>query len=237
MPLHKSCCWIGSLGFGLALAGFFHWKRNIWFFRDPIRLAPQDPGLIVAPCDGRVIYVREIKDGQIVSEKLNTPIPIEEITKSPDAPQSGVLIGIYMSPYDVHFNYAPISGRVRRIVHTQAKLNLPMVDLWEYIRFVWFRRAVNLLGHAFHLQNERNTIVLEGPCKVAMVEIADKVVNKIDCYVQEGEELRQGQKVSFIKRGSQVDLILWGMDYEILAEVGQHVMGAITPLARILLVR
>ncbi len=234
MPSHKVCWWIGSLGLGLALAGFFHWKRNIWFFRDPARRAPGDPGLIVAPCDGRVIYLREIKDGHIVSTKLDTQISIEEITKSPDAPQSGVLIGIYMSPYDVHFNYAPISGRVRKIVHTEAKLNLPMVDLWEYIQFVWFRRAVNLLGHAFHLQNERNTIVMEGSCKVAMVEIADKVVNKIDCYVHEDEELRQGQKVSFIKRGSQVDLILWGMDYEILAEVGQHVMGAIAPLARIL---
>jgi phosphatidylserine decarboxylase len=234
MSSHKACWWIGSLGFALTIAGFFHWKRNIWFFRDPPRRAAGDPGVIVAPCDGRVIYIQEIKDSQIVSQKLSTQISIEEITKSPDAPPSGVLIGIYMSPYDVHFNYAPISGRVRKIVHTQAKINLPMVDLWEYIQFVWFRRAVNLLGHAFHLLNERNTIVIEGPCKVAMVEIADKVVNKIDCYVHEGEELRQGQKVSFIKRGSQVDLILWGTDYEILAEVGQHVMGAIAPLARIL---
>jgi phosphatidylserine decarboxylase len=237
MASNKSCWWIGSVGFILALVGFFHWKRNIWFFRDPPRRAPGDPDLIVAPCDGRVIYIREIKDGQIVSEKLGTQISIEEITKSPDAPQSGVLIGIYMSPYDVHFNYAPISGQVRKIVHTQAKLNLPMVDLWEYIQFVWLRRAVNLLGHAFHLRNERNTIVLEGPRKIAMVEIADKVVNKIDCYVQEGEELRQGQKVSFIKRGSQVDLILWGTDYEIWTEVGRHVTGAITPLAQILSTR
>lgn len=234
MSSHKGCWWIGSLGFALTIAGFFHWKRNIWFFRDPPRRAPGDPGVIVAQCDGRVIYIQEIKDGQIVSEKLGTQIFIEEITKSPDAPPNGVLIGIYMSPYDVHFNYAPISGRVRKIVHAQVQINLPMVDLWEYIQFVWFRRAVNLLGHAFHLQNERNTIVIEGPCKVAMVEIADKVVNKIDCYVHEGEELRQGQKVSFIKRGSQVDLILWETNYEILAEVGQHVLGAITPLARIL---
>ncbi|MCX5974205.1 MAG: phosphatidylserine decarboxylase [Coprothermobacterota bacterium] len=234
MSSHKGCWWIGSLGVALTIAGFFHWKRNIWFFRDPPRRAPGDPGVIVAPCDGQVIYIQEIKDGQIVSEKLGTQIFIEEITKSPDAPPNGVLIGIYMSPYDVHFNYAPISGRVRKIVHAQVQINLPMVDLWEYIQFVWFRRAVNLLGHAFHLQNERNTIVIEGSCKVAMVEIADKVVNKIDCYVHEGEELRQGQKVSFIKRGSQVDLILWETNYEILAEVGQHVLGAITPLARIL---
>jgi phosphatidylserine decarboxylase len=237
MPSRKRFCWIGCLGVGLTLAAFFHWKRNIWFFRDPPRRAPADPDVIVAPCDGRVIYVQHIENGQVVSQKLGTQIPIEEITKSPDAPRSGVLIGIYMSPYDVHFNYAPMTGRVRTIVHTQAKLNLPMVDLWEYIQFVWLRRAVNLLGHAFHLQNERNTIVMEGSCKLAMVEIADKVVNKIDCYVQEGEELRQGQKISFIKRGSQVDLILWGTDYQILTEVGRHVIGAITPLVRIPLPR
>ncbi|HOO96266.1 MAG TPA: phosphatidylserine decarboxylase [Caldisericia bacterium] len=214
---------------------FQHWKRNIWFFRDPKINSPEDDGsTIIAPCCGRVMYVKEITDGKVICEKLDTKIEVTEISKSKDAPKTGILIGIYMSPFDVHFNYAPIGGKITSITHTQAKLNLPMVDLWEYIQFVWLRRAVNLLGRKFHLQNERNTVVIESSkCKLAMVEIADKVVNKIDCFVKNEETISLGQKISFIKRGSQVDLMLYGTNYKINTKVGDHVTGGVTIVAKV----
>ncbi|MEW6189517.1 MAG: phosphatidylserine decarboxylase, partial [Actinomycetota bacterium] len=56
---------------------------------------------------------------------------------------------------------------------------------------------------------ERNVLVLEGKdISVIVVEIADRFVNKITCFVREGEFLKIGQKLSFIERGSQVDLII-----------------------------
>jgi len=227
--------WVLGVVCGLIILNFpyQHWKRNIWFFRDPKRISPDLPDLLVSPCDGRVIYVKQIENGEVFSEKLGTKIDITEISKTPDAPKQGLLIGIYMSPFDVHFNYAPSMGTVTNIVHTQAKINLPMVDLWEYIQFAWLQRAVNLLGHKYHLVNERNTIFIEGPCKYALVEIADKVVNKIDCFIKKDDSLTQGQKLSFIKRGSQVDVILWGTNYQVMTKVGDHVTGAVTPLVRI----
>jgi len=227
--------WI--LGIIVALIGlnflYQHWKRNIWFFRDPPITSLGDSSVIVSPCDGMLMYVKKIENGQVECEKLGTKIKVEEISKSDDKPQKGLLFGIYMSPFDVHFNYAPISGKITKVVHTQAKLNLPMVDLWEYIQFCWLRRAVNLLGAKYQLVNERNTIFIEGSIKVAMIEIADKVVNKIDCFVSENDYINQGQKVSFIKRGSQVDLVLWGDDYDVLVRPGLHVTGAETVLARV----
>jgi phosphatidylserine decarboxylase len=37
--------------------------------------------------------------------------------------------------------------------------------------------------------------------RVALVEIADKFVNKITTYVQEGQSVKPAQKLSFIERG------------------------------------
>jgi phosphatidylserine decarboxylase len=223
---------VGCAGFAGLLLFYFYWKRNILFFRDPKRVAPNDDSLVIAPCDGRVMYIKEVKGGEVFADKLEKKIHVSEISKD-DAPTEGILIGIYMSPFDVHFNYAPISGKVSKISYFNAKLNLPMVDMWEYIQFCWLQRAVNMLGAKYQLENERNTIFIDGKCKLAMVEIADIVVNKIDCFVKTGDSISQGQKVSFIKRGSQVDIFLWGTNYEILIKPGIHTTGGVMPIAKI----
>lgn len=224
---------VSVAGCVVLFAIFQYWKRNIWFFRDPIRKTPIDNNTILSPCDGRVIYIKKIEDGVVKSEKLGTLIQISEISKDPEYPKEGILIGIYMSPFDVHFNYSPIDGVARKIVHVQTKSNLPMVDLLEYVKLVWLRKAIDKLGQKYHLENERNTIFIDGKCKLAIIEIADKVVNKIDCYIKEGQHVSRGQKISFIKRGSQVDILLWGKCFNILTQVGHHVTGAVTSLVKI----
>ena len=222
-------------------AAVLFFLQRIWFFRDPVRVTPADASLLISPCDGQVVYIRRVQDGKITAEKLGQHISVSEITHAewPEgtAPGNGWLIGIYMSPLDVHFNYAPLDARVSGIVHNGAKLNLPMVDLWEYVQLTYLRRAVDLFAKRYALENERQTVFLEGrlggrPLKVAMVEIADKFVNKISTFVLVGEDVRRGQKVSFIERGSQVDLFLFAEDVEFLVGVGDQVYGAQTPIAR-----
>jgi phosphatidylserine decarboxylase len=93
---------------------------------------------------------------------------------------------------------------------------------------------VDLFANPFHLESERNTIFLSSPVvRLAGVEIADRFVNKISCFVRPGQEVRAGEKLSFIARGSQVDLVIFRPDVEILVRVGQQVYGAMTPLARV----
>ncbi len=218
------------------MAGANWFLRRVWFYRDPQRVPPADPTLILAPCDGKVVYIRPVVQGAVFAEKLGRAIPIREITRADwhDADE-GWLIGIYMSPLDVHYNYAPIEGTVERIIHTPARANLPMLDLWEYIRMAWLRRAVDLLGKRFQLENERQTLLItNGTLRLAMVEIADKFVNKITTYVQEGQRVQAGQKVAFIGRGSQVDLLIFTRRVEILTRVGAQVYGGETPIARLI---
>ena len=61
-----------------------------------------------------------------------------------------------MTPFDVHFNRAPIDGEIRTLHYHRTGLNLPMVDLWEYVNFTLFRKAVNMFAAPFHLENERS---------------------------------------------------------------------------------
>jgi phosphatidylserine decarboxylase len=65
------------------------------------------------------------------------------------------------------------------------------------------------------------------------VEIADKFVNKIDCFVKPGDVVRAGQKLSFISRGSQVDLVLPREGVTIEVKPGQRVIGGVSVIARV----
>jgi len=211
----------------------FLFLRKIWFFRDPDRQTPTGKNLLISPADGQVIYIKPIDAGTVYSEKLGQKIPLTELSKIEDMPKKGWLVGIYMSPLDVHYNYAPTAVKVVKIVHTQAKVNLPMVDLWEYIKIVYLRKAIDLFDKKFHWQNERNTLfVKNGDLDIVIVEIADKFVNKIKCFAKEGELLKAGQKIGFIERGSQVDLLIYQEKLDFKIKVGRQVYGGQTIIAK-----
>lgn len=42
----------------LLLLAWLYW-RHVWFFRNPPRRAPAEPGLL-SPADGRVVYVKRV---------------------------------------------------------------------------------------------------------------------------------------------------------------------------------
>lgn len=67
-----------------------------YFFRDPDRAVPQDPGLVVSPADGRVMIAGP-------SDRRWAP------------PGDWNQITIFLSPMDVHMNRIPVAGRVTRI--------------------------------------------------------------------------------------------------------------------------
>jgi phosphatidylserine decarboxylase len=66
---------------------------TVAFFRDPDRMAPPDPNLIVAPADGTVMDIIELDEGQVLKTRTRR-------------------VGIFLSIFDVHTNRAPIDGRV-----------------------------------------------------------------------------------------------------------------------------
>ena len=70
-----------------------------FFFRDPKRVPPTDPDVVVSPADGRITRVASL-------------------AAAADAP---TLISIFLSPLDVHINRSPIPGRIVDVVYSPGK--------------------------------------------------------------------------------------------------------------------
>jgi phosphatidylserine decarboxylase len=189
-----------------------------------------------SPVYGRIAYIRRITGGVVESEKKGERILNSDITKEdwPDAAGDGWLFGIAMTALDVHYQYAPIAGTVQSIRHFSHGRNLPMFDLWEYVKITWLRRGVQLFAKKYVFENERQTMWIESPrARVALVLIADKFVSKITTFAKEGSAVKAGEKISFIGRGSQVDVVVCSQpNLAIATEVGQAVCGPDTVLAQ-----
>ena len=78
-------------GGALALSAFI-----AYFFRDPAREIPGDPGTIVSPGDGKVVEIRREESG-------------------------GIRISIFLSLFDVHINRAPAAGTIRSLVYRAGR--------------------------------------------------------------------------------------------------------------------
>lgn len=70
------------------------------FFRDPERVAPELPGAVLAPADGRVMVVTEVVDPWV---------------------GPGTRMSIFLSPLDVHINRAPTGGLVKNVEYTAGR--------------------------------------------------------------------------------------------------------------------
>lgn len=84
--------WVGLV---LSLLAVF----MAFFFRDPNRVPPSDPDVVVSPADGRVT-------------RIESPAPN---TNGP------TLISIFLSPLDVHINRSPIPGKIVDVVYSPGK--------------------------------------------------------------------------------------------------------------------
>jgi len=83
----------------LPLAAFF-----LWFFRDPERAIPQEPGAVVSPGDGKVTEVATIE----VEGKPQTRI------------------SIFLNVFNVHVNRSPIGGVVEKVEYRKGNFGNAM---------------------------------------------------------------------------------------------------------------
>lgn len=184
---------------------FLFWRLH-WFFRDPVRHAP--PGrVIVSPADGVVLYVRRVEKHTTPSPiKRGVPVALDEWIGQVECSGEGWLVGIYMTPLSVHFNRAPVPGRVTGVVPRPARTrNLSMTR--PFMRLLWGLPPFEA-DSRYITENARNTIVIAGELPVIVVQIADAYVNAVDCFVAPGEDVACGQKLGLIRMGSQCDVFV-----------------------------
>jgi phosphatidylserine decarboxylase len=72
---------------------------------------------MVSPADGTVVYVRQVAPGEpVVSIKQDLAATIEDLVRT-DVGGTKLVIGIFMSPFDVHYNRAPLTARIDFVQH------------------------------------------------------------------------------------------------------------------------
>jgi phosphatidylserine decarboxylase len=191
--------------FLIILIPLFFLYRFWYFFRDPKRAIP-DGNNIIAPADGFIIYIREIKNNEVpVSVKKGEKITVEELSNS--GSDFDLVIGIFMTPFSVHYNRFPFSGNIKKNVYRRSDANLSMSN--SFLNLIFNLKPYSA-GSKYIIQNERNTVVIENKdVNGAVVQIADKWVNKIkNIEIKENDNVNKGDKIGMIRMGSQCDLFL-----------------------------
>lgn len=73
------------------------------FFRSPFRRFPFDPeGLVIAPADGTIVAIEEVKEKEIFKERR-------------------LQVSIFMSVFNVHANWFPVNGTVKYVAHQDGR--------------------------------------------------------------------------------------------------------------------
>ena len=204
--------------FVILQVGFYIGSLLFLFFRDPERTPPAEDNIIVSPADGTIIYINEVKSGEILESKKKDKIVIHtDLSDSKLAEKDLLQIGISLLFTDVHINRSPIAGLVTTLKHRSGK-------------FLSLRKkeAVDV--------NEKQTIIIENQkIEVGLVQIASRLVRRIESYIKEGEKLQVGTKIGMIKFGSQVDIFIPKTKVKsVSTQVGEYVRAGETIICKII---
>ena len=167
------------------------------FFRCPIRLFGQDTEkVVVAPADGKIVVIEEVEENEYFHDRR-------------------LMISIFMSLVNVHANWYPVDGTIKKVGHQNGKFMK-----------AWLPKAST--------DNERSMVVIETPegIEVMARQIAGAMARRIVTYAEPGEECYIDEHMGFIKFGSRVDVYL-PLGTEVLVKLGQLTMGNQTVIAKL----
>ena len=178
------------------------------FFRDPKREVPEGEGVIVAPADGRILK-GQIDKIEIVEHDHHL---MEHVL---DEGEKGIRVSTFMSPFDVHVNRVPISGKVVDAIYCPGKFKIAKGDIEK--------------------ENEKNLMVIDSKFgKFGIIQIAGFVARRIVQYVNVGDEVEIGERLGMIRFGSRVDLILPYKNCKLLVVEGDKPKAAETIIAKMI---
>lgn len=163
------------------------------FFRVPKRVPIASQGQILCPSDGKVVVIEEVEEPEIFGDKR-------------------IQVSIFMSPLNVHVQWAPMAGEVTHANYHPGKYLV-----------AWHPKSST--------ENERTTLVIDGERgPVLFRQIAGAVARRIRWYIKPGQKVELGEEVGFIKFGSRIDVFL-PLGSEIHVGLEQKVKGRETLLA------
>ena len=125
---------------------------------------------------------------------------------------SFTIVSVFMNVFNCHVNRIPTSGKIEEIFYKPGKfLNASLDKASE--------------------ENERNyfKIKLNNGEDIIIVQIAGLIARRIVCEAEQGQELKQGDRIGMIRFGSRVDVYF--KNKKVLAKLGQNVVAGESLLA------
>lgn len=214
------------------------WLSEFYFFRDPIRPAYLDSSFFFSPADGVVLYQKKVGPNDCLVDIKGKAYSLRDAMRDPSLSKECLVIGIFMTFYDVHVNRVPYFGRLcYRELDAIDTYNYPMLDVEKRL-VLDAHVAPNEAAYLHNNQRMLNRIYAPGLRQEYFVlQVADFDVDSITPFeLKQNRPFQQNQRFSQIRYGSQVDLIVPvsnRFDFEFVLDSGVHVEAGIDPLIRI----
>jgi phosphatidylserine decarboxylase len=138
--------------------------------------------------------------------------PADGVMRTVERTPGGAYFSIFMNIHDVHVNRAPWPGRVVEVVRLGG-MHRPA-----------YRKDAD--------RNARARITMDTSLgKMTITLIAGIVARRALPYVKAGQELAKGERVSIIRFGSRVDLLIPSGKVVIKVKAGERVLAGATTIA------
>ena len=158
--------------------------------------------------------ILEFDDNKIYAPADGKVVVIEEAMEQEYFKDKRLQISIFMNPLNVHVNRNPIGGKVKYYRYHEGKYLV-----------AWHPKSST--------ENERTTVVYDnGSSEILLRQIAGALAKRIVAYVSEGQTVKQGEDMGFIKFGSRVDLFL-PLGTEVMVNIDDKVKGNKTVIAEL----
>ena len=115
-------------------------------------------------------------------------------------------VSIFMNVFNCHVNRTPSTGKVVEIYYKPGKFLNASLD-----------KASD--------ENERNYFKIKSHNgdEIIIVQIAGLIARRIVCEVEQGQDLKQGERIGMIRFGSRVDVYF--KNKKVLVKIGQNVVS------------
>ncbi|MFQ6609450.1 MAG: phosphatidylserine decarboxylase [Fidelibacterota bacterium] len=163
----------------------------LYFFRIPVRSTNSDSHHFLSPADGKVVQIIPVNDPDL-----------GDVTQ----------ISIFLSVFNVHKQWIPLSGTV-------------------VSKKVYPGKFLAAFNHKASLENEQTWTIFKDDLgnTYKTKQIAGLIARRIINHLKSGDEVIRGGKLGFIRFGSRVDILIPD-NFQIFVKVGDRVKGGETTI-------
>jgi len=214
------------------------WLSSHHFFRDPARPTHADLDYFFSPADGIILYQRTVRPDECIVDIKGKPYSLREAMRDPYYEHESMVIGVFMTFFDVHVNRLPYPGRISyKELDPIDSYNHPMLDV-ELEILEDLRVSPDSLGYLHHNQRVVNRVEsIQLGSSYHILQIADYDVDCVTPFaMKQNQPYDQGERFSMIRYGSQVDLIVplsKRFEFTPVQSVGDHVEAGLDPLIQV----